>query len=353
VPINAHGGGFLHHDGTYFWYGEHKVAGTAGNVAHVGVRVYSSTDLYLWKNEGVALAVDATGRTGLAPGCIIERPKVVFNPSTRRFVMWFHYEPAGEGYTGAQSGVAVSDSPYGPFRYIGSSRQNAKAWPANVAASERRALTAAQRRKLDELDLPGAPRPYYPKNVLYRRDFAKGQMARDMTLFVDDDGAGYHLYASEENGTLHLSQLAGDFLSGSGNYIRLFPGRFHEAPALMKRRGRYFLFTSDCTGWAPNAARVSVADSIWGPWEELGNPCVGSGADLATTFQSQSTYVLPVAGESDAFIIIGDRWCPDNAIDGRYVWLPIEFAHGVPLLRWHDRWDLTHFERVRKSASAR
>jgi hypothetical protein len=45
--INAHGGGVLFvpgdnkEDGTYYWFGEHKVAGGLGNTAQVGVHVYS------------------------------------------------------------------------------------------------------------------------------------------------------------------------------------------------------------------------------------------------------------------------------------------------------------------------
>lgn len=57
VPINAHGGGILFHDGTYYWFGEHKLAGEAGNRARVGIGVYTSKDLYNWKNQGIALAV--------------------------------------------------------------------------------------------------------------------------------------------------------------------------------------------------------------------------------------------------------------------------------------------------------
>lgn len=44
--INAHGGGILYDKGTYYWYGEHKVEGDAGNYAQVGVHCYSSKDLY-------------------------------------------------------------------------------------------------------------------------------------------------------------------------------------------------------------------------------------------------------------------------------------------------------------------
>lgn len=73
-----------------------------------------------------------------------------------------------------------------------------------------------------------------------------------------------------------------------------------------------------------------------GPWTELGNPCEGEGSQL--TFNSQSTFILPVAGKENTFIYMGDRWNPKNAIDGRYVWLPIEFDGGRFKIHWRDRW---------------
>src|ERR1700733_7998761 len=93
VLINAHGGGILVHDGISFWFGEHKIAGEAGNAAQVGVHVYSSADLYNWRDEGIALAVSDDPQSPVKRGCILERPKVIFNPRTKKFVMWFHLEP--------------------------------------------------------------------------------------------------------------------------------------------------------------------------------------------------------------------------------------------------------------------
>lgn len=343
-PINAHGAGFLHYKGVTYWYGEHKIDGEAGNAAHVGVHVYSSKDLLNWKDEGIVLPVSPEPGHELEAGCILERPKVIHNATTGRFVMWFHLEPKGCGYGGARSGVAVADSPSGPFRYLGSLRPNAGVWPENTLPEERRPLSQAEAAQIELLHLPGGPVPYYPKHILYRRDHAVGQMARDMTLFVDDDGKAYQIYSSEDNGTLHISLLSDDYLRPAGRYVRVFPGGFNEAPALFKHEGRYFLITSGCTGWAPNQARVSAADSIWGPWEELGNPCLGNNVQTATTFDSQSTYVLPLPGKRGAFIFIADRWRPENASDGRYVWLPIRFRHGTPMIEWHAEWALGIFD---------
>ena len=88
-----------------------------------------------------------------------------------------------------------------------------------------------------------------------------------------------------------------------------------------------------------------MAGDVFGPWEELGNPCLGTGEQTATTFNSQATFILPVQGRPGAFIFMADRWNPRNAIDGRYVWLPIEFHHGVPMFRWQAQWDLGFFDR--------
>ena len=58
------------------------------------------------------------------------------------------------------------------------------------------------------------------------RDRDGGQMARDMTLFVDDNGKAYHIYSSEDNLTLQIAELTDDYLDHNGRYIRIFPGRF-------------------------------------------------------------------------------------------------------------------------------
>ena len=112
--INAHGGGILYDKGTYYWYGEHKVEGDAGNYAQVGVHCYSSKDLYNWKDEGIALkVVEGDHSHPIAKGCILERPKVVYNKKTGKYVMWFHLELKGKGYGSAYAGVATAAKPTG------------------------------------------------------------------------------------------------------------------------------------------------------------------------------------------------------------------------------------------------
>jgi hypothetical protein len=62
------------------------------------------------------------------------------------------------------------------------------------------------------------------------------------------------------------------------------------------------------------------------------------------TFGGQSTYILPVQGRRDAFIGLFDLWKPDNAIDGRYLWLPIRFTGEGVAVTWANTWDLSAFD---------
>ena len=330
-PINAHGGGILFHEGVYYWYGEikegrtyvpacnHKWGGT--RVVAGGVSGYRSTNLIDWTPLGAVLpSVADDPAHDLHCDKVIERPKVIFNRSTGKFVMWLHIDSID--YKAAKSGVAVSDSPAGPFRYVAGFRPNAGVWPVNATEADK---------------APG---------TVLARDFASGQMARDMTLFVDEDGTAYHIYASEENATLHVSKLTPDYLKPSGTYARILPGKSNEAPAVFKRGGRYYLISSGCTGWAPNAARCAVADNLLGPWTELGNPCAGPGA--AETFHCQSTFVLPVQGQQDAFVFLADRWKQWDLADSRHAWLPMRFEpSGKPVIEWRESWDLAYFVRQR------
>ncbi|MEA4935436.1 MAG: glycoside hydrolase family 43 protein [Paludibacter sp.] len=331
IHINAHGGGLLYREGIYYWYGEHK--DTDSNVANVGINCYSSKDLKNWHYEGVVLPVDNDNDSSdIAAGCIIERPKVVYNSKTGKYVLWFHLELKGKGYEAARVALAVSDNPVGPFTYLRSYRPNPEIYPLNMTEEQKQ---LALNTEIPEKGNPERVRAG-EKGVFLCRDLAGGQMSRDMTIFVDDDLRAYHIYASEENQTLHIAELSDDYMSHTGRYVRILPGKRNEAPTIMKKDGKYYLITSGTTGWNPNAARMAVADHIFGPWTELGNPCVGKGADL--TFHSQGTYIQKIPGKKDKYVFMADRWNPENPIDGRYVWLPVFFENGRPVLKWMDSW---------------
>lgn len=296
--INAHGGGIMYYNGTYYWYGEikkgktWKVPGSHWENYRVnagGVSCYSSKDLINWKYEGVALLPNTTDSThDLHISKVIERPKVIYNKSTGKFVMWMHID--SDNYAYARSGVAVSSSATGPFEYIKSERPN-------------------------------------------------GNMARDMTIFQDDDGKAYHFYSSEENATMHICLLSDDYLSHTTTEKRILIKQSREAPAVFKNGNRYYLISSGCTGWSPNAASYAVADSVMGNWTQAANPCTGKGADQ--TWQSQSTYVIPVQGKTNSYIFMADRWNKLNLEQSLYVWLPLTMnSKGEPEIVWKNKWNL-------------
>ena len=301
-PINAHGAGVMFHEGTYYLYGENKEGRTwlpeinkswdGYRVDVTGVRCYSSKDLTAWKDEGLVLkAVPDDPAHDLHPSKVVERPKVAFNPRTKKFVMWMHID--SPDYKAARAGVAVADSPTGPFAYIESVKP-------------------------------------------------EGQDSRDQTMFVDEDGKAYRVYSSENNDTTYISLLSDNWLRHSGKFVRIFEKRRMEAQVVFKRGGKYYFLASDCTGWDPNPMRSAVAESIWGPWKELGNPCTGP--DAEKTFFGQSTFVFAVTGKQDAFIFMGDRWNKSNLPDSRYIWLPIEFVGEGMKIQWRDSWDWSVFD---------
>lgn len=296
--IQAHGGGVLYDRGTYYWYGENKNGPTlpGARVDVIGVSCYSSTDLYHWKNEGIVLPAEL-GDPGhdLHPSKVAERPKVLYNTHTRQYVLWLHVDSPDYGY--ARTGRAVSDSPTGPFRYVGS-----------IAPA--------------------------------------GADSRDMTLFGDTDGAAYVLFSSDMNSVIRIARLSDDYLDTTDTAAEAFraPGDHsgRESPAVFVHEGCYYFVGSGCAGWAPNQAEYAVAPSPLGPWEVKGDPCAGPGAD--TTFGAQNTFVLPVVGRPGAFILMLDRWNPADLQDSRYVWLPLEMDGDRLTVRWHDEWDLSVFD---------
>ena len=333
-PINAHGGGFLRHGGIYYWYGEIKEGDTylpkanaewgGTRVDLTGISCYSSTDLLNWIYRGNVLPAETDDPNhDLYRTKVAERPKVVYNTKTNKFVMWLHIDSVD--YSSAKCGVAISDQPNGPFEYLYSFRLDAKSWP--MEKNSRAEMTEEERK--------------HSMPIVYR-DYDYGQMARDLTVFIDDNHKGYLLTSSEDNPTMHISELTDDYLGTTGKYKRIFIGRYMEAPTLFKHNSKYYFIGSGCTAWMPNAARLAVSsESIWGPWIEQGNPCFGENAN--TTFFSQSTYVLPIGDNPDGinrqFIFIADRWNMNDLADSRYIWLPLSFDDDDnPQLHWVDEW---------------
>ena len=253
--IHAHGGHIVKFGDMYYWYGENRKD-------NIFVSCYSSADLMNWEFKSNILTTDSmTADIGLkgdlqliknGAKVNIERPKVIYNKATGKYIMWAHYEN-GEDYSEAAIALASCDRPDGEFVYHG-----------------------------------------------FFRPF--GYMSRDCNVF-ETDGKMYFISASNENEDLHIYRLTDDYLGVAERVNLLFEGESREAPALFNHNGKIYMLTSMCTGWRPNQGGYSHGESLeteWTKTEDLGDD---------TTYHSQPTAVLTIeACGKKQYIYIGDRW---------------------------------------------
>lgn len=344
-PIQAHGGSILHLDGAYYWYGENKERTTPGSgVWHWGMRCYRSTDLYNWTDLGLIIppATDDPA-SPLHPASQADRPHMLHNPRTGKFVCWIKIMEKD----GRQTRTVLSaDRLTGPYSIVRSGMQ------------------------------------------------PLGMNAGDFDLVVSpEDGKAYQ-YFERVHSELICADLSADYTDVSGYYSTHFPliapPRVREAPAYFTRRGRHYLITSGTTGYHPNPSEVATAATFHGPWTVLGDPHPSDRS--RTSFNTQISSVFKHPGKKDLYIALGDRWIPDLAgihgptfasgdayrsfervfakmfdHDGpgltreedsylkaqmaristsraTYAWLPIRFDGDRPVIEWRSEWRLEDFE---------
>lgn len=283
--IQAHGGMILRYDGTYYWYGENKngenkISKSDGRrVDFIGISCYSSVDLINWNYEGLVLEADLDNiDSDLHPSKVVERPKVIYNENNNNFVMWLHVDDYAYKYAGA--GVAISDSPKGPFKYLTSKNPN-------------------------------------------RMD------SRDITIFQDIDGKAYLIHSTDWNKTLCISELNEHYTDFTGVYSKIFIDQCREAPAILYYENRYYIVTSGCTGWKPNSALYGISDNLLSGWKLIDNPCMGE--NYRQTFRGQSTYIFNI--NNKPFIML-DHWIPDDLINSGYSILPIKIDGKYMEINW-------------------
>ncbi|GLY18926.1 glycosyl hydrolase family 43 [Kineosporia sp. NBRC 101677] len=323
--IQAHGGSIITVDGVFYWYGENKEATTPdSDTWHLGVRCYSSTDLCTWQDLGCIIEPDRDDPDSpLHPQQYADRPHIVYNERTRRFVCWIKVMTKGSMMQ--RSTVLSAPSILGPYRV------------------ERTWL-----------------RPL-------------GMDAGDFDLVVDPhDGKAYY-YFERVHSELICADLTDDYTDVTGYYSTHFPNGqppfVREAPSYFYRRGLHYLVTSGTTGYYPNPSEVACARSYHGPWQVLGDPHPDDAS--RTSYHSQISSVFRHPFKKDLYIALGDRWLPQYTADSSaaveaftrhfspetpdhaapmpelteintsiadYVWLPFRFDRDRPYLDWSDEW---------------
>jgi hypothetical protein len=275
--IEAHGGCIIKSAGVYYWYGEDR----SDNQSSQKINCYSSKDLKHWKFENVILSSSSPGMAEVN----LERPKVIYNDKTKKYVLWVHKENIHD-YGEAKALIAECDSPTGDFKFVKEFR------------------------------------PF-------------GNMSRDCTLFKDDDGTAYFISSANENADLVGYKLTPDYLDVASEKMIIKGGK-REAPVIFKHKGTYYLCTSSTSGWGPNYNTVQSSKNIFGPY---GSAKGLYGNDTWNSYVSQTAYALNINGN---WMMMADRWKGWKLSDSRYMWLPIRFDKNGKLLpiEWADQWTI-------------
>ncbi len=331
--IQAHGGSVLYEDGTYYWYGENKEKTTGKNgIWHWGVRCYTSTDLYNWEDKGLIIPPEpGHPNTSLHPSSMMDRPHIIYNKETRKYVCWLKIMNRDGSQTET---VLTADSVLGPYTKV---KEGLK--PLNMSAG-------------------------------------------DFDLAVAPDGKAYYYFERVHSETI-CADLTLDYTDVTGYYSTHFPHisppYVREAMAHFMRGGKHYLVTSGTTGYLPNPSEVAIADTWHGPFTVLGN--LHPKDESNTSFHSQISSVFKVQGKKDLYIAMADRWVPDHmelkyeeyaaeyermfapGYDGAeefikkfgsdaerdtsiadYVWLPLRFDGHMAYVDWMEEWRVEDYE---------
>jgi beta-xylosidase len=183
----------------------------------------SSTDLVHWtKQVALKLSDFKWADANAWAGQIVEKNG-----------KFYWYVPVNERGSGMAIGVAVADSPSGPFKD---------------------ALGKALINDAFEMSNAGFKTP------------SDTPFTIDPTVFVDDDGQAYLHYGGFSR--MMVAKLASDMLSIDGKLKEVTPQGFFEAPYLIKRGGKYYEIYA--AGKNPATIDYATSASPLGPWQYAG-----------------------------------------------------------------------------------
>ncbi len=277
--VQAHGGGIIKAGDSYFWFGEDRGQTNSRRLRYVGC--YASKDLAHWTFRHQVVQADDPAQLGR--GWILERPKVYFNASSKKYVMYAHIDDGR--YKVASVAIFTCDTVDGDYHYL---------------------------------------KYFQPL----------GQQSRDIGQFVDDDGTAYLIFEDRPNG-FHIARLSTDYLNVEKEMC-LIPEHL-EGGAVFHFNGMYYVIGSHLTGWNANPNVYATAPSLSGPWSEF--------RDIAppelNTYGAQSTLALKIEGsQATNVIFMGDIWKPSAQWDSRYLWMPLKIAGTKVALPAPVRWTL-------------
>lgn len=84
-------------------------------------------------------------------------------------------------------------------------------------------------------------------------------------------------------------------------HTQLFAGKGREAPAIVRVGDNYFMFNSACSGWDPNACKMSYTTNLKSGWTNL----TKVGNDIA--YDTQAAAILKIEGtKQTTYLYVGD-----------------------------------------------
>lgn len=275
--VQAHGGNFLQVGDRWYLIGEDR-----GRSWNPDVNLYSTTDFVNWHFEAKIIENRVTDPR-LGRERMIERPKLMYNAKTQKFVVWCHWE--ARNYSASEAAVFESDSVAGPYSLV---------W---------------------------AGRPLETKS-------------RDCNIFVDNDGAAYFISTTDENTNLGLFRLSDDYHEALTKTV-LCPEQRREAPAIVHIGDTYYMISSACTGWDPNQAKLCTSKAVDKGWTSLEN--IGD----RIAYDTQASSILTINGtEGTLYLYVGDRWMDPDLPQSKIIILPIEWENGQMQLNYYDRFQI-------------
>jgi len=291
--------------GRYYMTGQFANKGNAVGAdigANEGVWMYSSPDMLNWHFEGQILDNGASAGTSWN---YVERPNVLFNSCTNRYVLWAHMANSHDGSD--RAGIATAFKITGPWTW-----QNVTLDPDNNGF-------------------------------------------KDFSLFQEDDGTAYVAYVTGTQGSITISRLRGDYQGTTGASLTgLAAGT--EAPMLWKRQGKYFLMSSSTNYYNSVSGTFNLryitcpaCSSPLGAWNTSYAYVLSPVPSANQPYNCQSSAVLNLVARQDALLLLCDFYNPTSLYSSRQSWVPISFptsstAQGLTLTSW----DLTTWVPVPK-----
>ena len=272
--VQAHAPGFVRQNGLWYMVGEDR-----SHPWNPDVNLYSSADLIHWTFEKKIIENGVTD-SRLGRRRMIERAKLLHCGKTGKYVVWCHWE--SRDYSASEAACFQCDSVNGNYRLVWSGRP-------------------------------------------------LGIKSRDCNVFVDHDGTAYFISTTNENQDLGLFRLSDDYLSVT-EHTCLFPGERREAPVIVRVGDRYFMFSSACTGWAPNQCKLSYTNDLRKGWSPLTN----IGDDKA--YRTQPAAILKVEGSKQTtYLYIGDRWMDPDLPRTKTIVFPVSFEGTSCIFDYRER----------------